>query len=818
MAERKVVAVEEEEVADMAMEAREVENKTELNMKERKISWARLRRVDSLNLEAGRVSKSHAHSSKVNWQRTLSLAFQSIGIVYGDIGTSPLYVIEGTFTDKIKDTQDILGVLSLIIYTIVLIPMLKYVFIVLLANDNGDGGTFALYSLICRYAKVSLIPNQQPEDREVSNYKLDPPSNQLRRSQKIKEMLENSRIAKVMLFLVTIMGTSMVIGDGILTPSISVLSAVSGIKSLGTGAVVGISVVILIMLFSVQRFGTDKVGFTFAPIIFVWFMFIGGIGLFNLFKYDVGVLRAFNPKYIVDYFNRNGKQAWISLGGVLLCITGTEAMFADLGHFNVRAIQISFSCLVFPAILAAYTGQAAYLMKHPDQFADTFYNSVPGPLYWPTFVVAVAASIIASQAMISGAFSIISQSLSLGCFPRVKVVHTSAKYEGQVYIPEVNYMLMIACVLVTAGFQTTTNIGHAYGIAVVSVMVITTGMLTLIMLVIWKTSIWWIVLFFAVFGSIEVLYLSSVFYKFVQGGFLPLVFSAVLMTVMIIWHYVHKKRYMYELKNKVSPEFIRDLATNQSINRVPGVALLYSELVQGIPPILSHFVENISSIHSVLVLVSIKNLPISKVALAERFLFRQVEPRGFRMFRCIVRYGYKDKMEEPHEFEHQLVDNLKEFIRHEYFLLEAENNDHNRKVETANNSVPHSTLLAEVGQAKGSTVQIEDSLPQANLSNLSSNSIRSIRIVKSTTSSNRTVFSSIQAAEEEMQFMQKAMEKGAVYLLGEAEVVAEPKSSLFKKFVVNYAYSFLRKNFRQGEKVMAIPRNRLLRVGMTYEI
>ncbi|KAK3421339.1 hypothetical protein EUGRSUZ_G01992 [Eucalyptus grandis] len=701
-------------------------------LQERKVSWARLRRVDSLNLEAGRVSKSHAHSSKVNWQRTLSLAFQSIGVVYGDIGTSPLYVFESSFTDKIKNTQDILGVLSLIIYTIALIPMLKYVFIVLLANDNGDGGTFALYSLICRYAKVSLIPNQQPEDREVSNYKLDPPSNQLRRSQKIKEMLENSRIAKIMLFLVTIMGTSMVIGDGILTPSISVLSAVSGIKSLGTGAVVGISVAILIMLFSIQRFGTDKVGFTFAPIIFVWFMFIGGIGLFNLFKYDIGVLRAFNPKYIVDYFNRNGKQAWVSLGGVLLCVTGTEAMFADLGHFNVPAIQISFSCLVCPAILAAYCGQAAYLMKHPDHFADTFYNSVPGPLYWPTFVVAVAASIIASQAMISGAFSIISQSLSLGCFPRVKVVHTSAKYEGQVYIPEVNYMLMLACVLVTAGFQTTTNIGHAYGIAVVSVMVITTSMLTLIMLVIWKTSIWWIVLFFTVFGSIEMLYLSSVFYKFIQGGFLPL------------------ERYMYELNNKVSAEFIRDLATNPSINRVPGVALLYSELVQGIPPILSHFVENISSIHSVLVLVSIKNLPISKVALEERFLFRQVEPRGFRMFRCIVRYGYKDKMEEPHEFEHQLVDNLKEFMRHEYFLLEAENDDHNRK--------------------------------------------------------------------EERQFVQKAMEKGAVYLLGEAEVVAEPKSSLFKKFIVNYAYSFLRKNFRQGEKIMAIPRNRLLRVGMTYEI
>ncbi|KAF8021195.1 hypothetical protein BT93_G1585 [Corymbia citriodora subsp. variegata] len=800
MAEKKVVAMEEEEESEITTEVREVE---ELNMKGRKVSWTRLRRFDSLNLEAGRVSMSHAHSSEVNWQRTISLAFQSIGVVYGDIGTSPLYVYSSTFTEGIKDTQDILGVLSLIIYTIALIPMLKYVYIVLLANDNRDGGTFALYSLICWYAKVSLIPNQQPEDQEVSNYKLDTPSNQLRRSQKIKAMLENSKSAKIVLFLVTIMGTSMVIGDGVLTPSISVLSAVSGIKSLGKDSVVGISVVILI----VGRY-----------LGLVWFMFLSGIGLFNLFKYDIGVLRAFNPKYIVDYFNRNGKRAWVSLGGIFLCITGTEAMFADLGHFNVRAIQISFSCLTFPALLTGYSGQAAYLMKNPDHVANTFYDSIPGPIYWPMFVVAVAAAIIASQAMISGAFAIISQSLTLGCFPRVKVVHTSVKYEGQVYIPEVNYMLMIACVLVTACFRTTTNIGNAYGIAVVSVMVITTCMLTLIMLVIWKTSIWWIVLFFTIFGSIELLYLSSVYYKVQTRRFLA----------------THVRRRPHDHHDYLalrSQATVHVRAQEQGLSRVhqrshcepkhqsvPRVAFFYSELVQGIPPILSHFVENIPSIHSVLVLISIKNLPISKVMLEERFLFRQVEPRGFRMFCCVVRYGYKDKIEELHEFEHQLVDNLKEFIRHEYFFLEAMNNDHNHKDETANNSVPHSTLLAEVGQGKGSTVLMEGSLPQPNPSNLSSNSIQSFNVVKSVNSSNQTAFSPIQVAEEEMQFVQKAVERGAVYLLGEAKVVAEPKSSVFKKVIVNYAYSFLRKNFRQGDKIMAIPRNRLLRVGMTYEI
>ncbi|OAY82843.1 Potassium transporter 5, partial [Ananas comosus] len=374
------------------------------------------------------------------WIRTLHLAFQSIGIVYGDIGTSPLYVYSSTFPDGITVDDDLYGVLSLIIYTLLLLPLLKYVFIVLWANDNGDG----------MYAKVSLIPNQQAEDAMVSNYRLQTPSTRMRRAQWLKQKLEGSVRVQVALFLITILATSMVI----------VLSAVSGIKEKATS----LTEVILLLLFAIQRLGTDKVGYSFAPIIFIWFLLIGGIGIYNLLKYDVGVLRAFNPKYIVDYFKRNGKQGWISLGGVVLCITGTEAMFADLGHFNIRAIQISFSFLLLPSVSLAY-------------------------------IVAVAAAIIASQAMISGAFAIIWQSQSLGCFPRVKIMHTSAKYEGQVYIPEINFVLAVACVIVTAIFKTTVKIGNAYGIAVVFVMTITTFMVTLIMLLIWQTSIWWITLF-----------------------------------------------------------------------------------------------------------------------------------------------------------------------------------------------------------------------------------------------------------------------------------------------------------------------------------
>nr|GLL44001.1 potassium transporter 5-like [Ipomoea trifida] len=746
-------------------------NVTTARLKDRKISWAKLRRVDSLNLEAGRVSfapTNHHASSRENWRRTLHLAFQCIGVIYGDIGTSPLYVYASTFT-KIDNKNDILGVLSLIIYTIILVAMLKYVFIVLWANDNGDGGTFALYSLMCRHTRVSLRPNEEAEDRELSNYRLETPSNELRRAQMIKQKLESSMVAKTVLFLVTILGTSMVIGDGVLTPCISVLSAVSGIKALGEETVMWVSIAILVLLFSVQRFGTDKVGYAFAPGLCLWFSFIIGTGLYNVFKHDITVLRAFNPKYIVDYFRRNGKEAWVSLGGTILCITGSEAMFADLGHFNVRAIQ---------HIVAKLHTSPSTLTKSPIRFMP---QSLANPLYWPMFVVAVGAAIIASQALISGAFAIISQSLSLGCFPRVKVIHTSAKYEGQVYIPEVNWILMILCVVVTYCFKNTIQIGNAYGIAVMNVQVITTCMVTLIMLVIWKTNIWLVALFFLVFIAIEGLYLSAALYKFMQGGYLPLLLSLVLMIVMGIWHYVYKERYAFELNNKVSSEYVRDLAKNPDMKRVPGIMLLYSELVQGIPPIFPHFVSNIQSLHSVVVLVSIKNLPISKVVPEERFLFRQFEPREYRVFRCVVRYGYNDKIGEHKEFEGQLVSHLMEFIRHEHFVAPEQPSPHM-------NSASFDETLQNVS------------------GRLSSTSIRSINAAGA-------------GWEEEVQFVQHAMEQGGVfYLLGEAAVEAKQDSWFFKKLVVNYFYSFLRKNFRQGEKVFAIPQNRLLRVGMTYEI
>ncbi|XP_047308285.1 potassium transporter 5-like [Impatiens glandulifera] len=738
-------------------------------LKSKKNSWHRLRRYDSLDIESAKFSRADpAHGGGKgleSWFVLLQLAFQSLGIVYGDIGTSPLYVYAGVFQDGIKHKDDILGVLSLIFYTLTIIPLIKYVFIVLRANDNGEGGTFALYSLLCRNAKVSLLPSQEAEDREVSTFNLQIPNNEVKLASKLKSRLENSAFSKYSLLFATMLATSMLIGDGILTPCISVLSAVGGIKEakslahvLTDDRIVWISVAILVVLFAVQRFGTDKVGYSFAPIMFLWLCLNMAIGTYNFFHHDPTIIKALNPWYIVEYFKRNKKEAWISLGGVILCTTGAEALFADVGHFSVNAIRLSMSTLVYPAIVLSYTGQAAYLINNTDDFADAYFKSVPSPVYWPTFVVAVLAAVIASQSLISGAFSVIQQSLSMGCFPRVTVIHTSAKFHGQVYVPEINYLLMVACVCVTFGFKTTTKIGNAYGLAVVFVMTLTSGLLVLIMIIVWKTNILLVITYTLIIGGVELLYLTSVLYKFNQGGYLPFAFAFVMMTVMYVWNHVYRSKYYYELENKISPEKVKEMTVDSNCVPLPGLAIFYSELVQGVPPIFKHYIDNVPALHSVLVFVSVKSLPISIVPSEERFLFRRIQPRELNVFRCVVRYGYIDARNEQEPFERMLVERLKGFIREEVIFLKESNVE---KKEEDN--------------------EIEELM------------------------------------EREVELLEKAWGSGVVHFMGESEVVAGNGAGIMKKVLIG-SYNFLKKNLRQSEKVFDIPRKRMLKVGMTYEL
>ncbi|KAI3858460.1 hypothetical protein MKW98_021825 [Papaver atlanticum] len=780
------------------------------------------KRVDSFDVEAMGIYDPNSHHRKdISIWSTLAMAFQTLGVVYGDMGTSPLYVFADVFSKvPIKTEEDVLGALSLVMYTIALLPFAKYVFIVLKANDNGEGGTFALYSLICRYAKVNLLPNQQLADEHISSFKLKLPTPELERALNIKEKLEKKSYLKTLLLLLVLMGTSMIIGDGILTPAMSVMSAVSGlqgqIKGFDTNEVVMLSIVILIGLFSIQRFGTGKVGFTFAPALALWFFCLGSIGIYNILKYDITVIRAFNPAYIYYFFKRNGIKAWSALGGCVLCITGAEAMFADLGHFSVISIQVAFTCVVFPCLLLAYMGQAAYLITYPSSAGRIFYDSVPDGFFWPVLVIATFAAMIASQAMISATFSCVKQSMALGCFPRVKIVHTSRKFMGQIYIPVINWFLMIMCIVVVASFRNTTDIANAYGIAEVGVMMVSTTLVTLVMLLIWQTNLFLALCFPLVFGSVELLYLSAVLTKIREGGWLPLAFAACFLCVMYIWNYGSVLKYRSEVSKKMSMDIMLELGSTLGTVRTPGIGLLYNELVQGTPSSFGQFLLSLPAIHSVIVFVCIKYVPVPVVPQEERFLFRRVCPKDYHMFRCIARYGYKDvRKEDHHAFEQLLIESLEKFLRREAQELALESSIAELDLDS----------ISVRSRDNGGIVSIADEVGELRIPLMHDQRTDGGESSTFEASTSLILPSSIMPSAEEdpsleyeLSALREAIESGFTYLLARGDVRARKESWFLKKLVINYFYAFLRRNCRAGAANMSVPHMNILRAGMTYMV
>ncbi|XP_021826538.1 potassium transporter 11-like isoform X4 [Prunus avium] len=775
--------------------------------------WVLDQKLDQpMDEEAGRLR--NMYREKFSALLLMRLAFQSLGVVFGDLGTSPLYVFYNTFPHGISDPEDVVGALSLIIYSLTLIPLLKYVFVVCRANDSGQGGTFALYSLLCRHANVKTIPNQHRTDEELTTYSRSTFHEQSYAA-KTKKWLEGHASRKNALLLLVLVGTCMVIGDGILTPAISVLSAAGGIKVSSPGMkndyVILVAVVILVGLFSVQHYGTDKVGWLFAPIVLLWFLLIGGIGIFNIWKHDSSVLRAFSPVYIYRYFKRNGRDGWTSLGGIMLSITGTEALFADLAHFPVSAVQIAFTTVVFPCLLLAYSGQAAYLMKYHDDktVLQAFYRSIPEKIYWPVFIVATLAAIVASQATISATFSIIKQALALGCFPRVKVVHTSKKFLGQIYIPDINWILMILCISVTAGFKNQSQIGNAYGTAVVVVMLATTLLMTLIMILVWRCH-WILVLIFTGLSLVvECTYFSAVLFKVDQGGWVPLVIAAAFLLIMYVWHYGTLKRYEFEMHSKVSMAWLLGLGPSLGLVRVPGIGLVYTELASGVPHIFSHFITNLPAIHSVVVFVCVKYLPVYTVPEEERFLVKRIGPKSFHMFRCVARYGYKDLHKKDDDFEKKLFDNLFMFVRLESMMEGCSDSDeysiYGQQTERSREG-----LINNNGNTIGSTADLTIS------------SVDSIVPAKSPLHANNTTSSSSQLSMQneidELEFLNNCRDSGVVHILGNTIVRARRDSRFYKKIAVDYIYAFLRKVCREHSVIFNVPHESLLNVGQIFYV
>ncbi|TVU10518.1 hypothetical protein EJB05_44054 [Eragrostis curvula] len=686
--------------------------------------WELEKNLDQpMDVEAGRLRNMYREKAYPTIL-LLQLAFQSLGVVFGDLGTSPLYVFYNIFPREIEDTEQVIGALSLIIYSLTLIPLVKYVFIVLRANDNGQGGTFALYSLLCRHAKINTIPNQHRTDEALTTYSRHT-YDERSLAAKIKGWLEGHQFRKNVILVLVLFGTCMAIGDGILTPAISVLSATGGIQveepKLRNDVAVIVSVVILIGLFSMQHYGTDKVSWLFAPIVFVWFILIGILGAVNISRYDQSVLKAFNPVYVYRYFKR-GKSSWASLGGIMLSITGTEALFADLSYFPVQAIQIAFTVVVFPCLLLQYTGQAAYIAQNKTLVSHSFYYSLPGT-------------------------------------------------------------------------------------AVIMVMLVTTFLMIPIMLLVWRSHWTLVILFTALSLVAEIPFFSSVVRKIDQGGWVSLVFAAAFLIIMYVWHYGTLKRYEFEMHSKVSMAWILGLGPSLGLVRVPGVGLVYTELASGVPHIFSHFITNLPAIHSTLVFVCVKYLPVYTVPPDERFLVKRIGPKNFHMFRCVARYGYKDIHKKDDDFEQMLFSNLLLFVRLESMMDEYSDSDEysTHELNQAGNTNPRSN-----GTNSNANMDLSyashDSIVQVQSPNHTANS--------QVMSSGQT----LQTTGDEIAFLNACRDAGVVHILGNTVIRARRDSGFVKKIAINYLYAFLRKICRENSAIFNVPHESLLNVGQVFYV
>ncbi|KAL3631041.1 Potassium transporter 6 [Castilleja foliolosa] len=719
------------------------------------------------------------HVKKESWRTILTLAYQSLGVVYGDLSTSPLYVFKNTFAEDIihsETNEEIFGVLSFVFWTLTLVPLLKYVFIVLRADDNGEGGTFALYTLLCRHAKVNLLPSFQSADEDLSAYKKDIISPEPSTfGARLKLSLEKYRVLQRFLLVLALLGACMVIGDGILTPAISVFSAVSGVelameKEHHKYVEVPVACIVLIALFALQHYGTHRVGFLFAPVVITWLFCISAIG--------------------------------------------SEAMFADLGHFSQLSIKIAFTAIVYPSLILAYMGQAAYLSQHhniQEDYSIGFYVSVPEKIRWPVLVIAIMAAVVGSQAIITGTFSIIKQCSALGCFPRVKIVHTSSKIHGQIYIPEVNWILMLLCLAVTIGFRDTKRMGNASGLAVITVMLVTTCLMSLVIVLCWHHNVLLAICFVLFFGSIEALYFSASLIKFLEGAWVPIAISFIVMGVMCVWHYGTLKKYEFDVQNKVSVDWLLGLGPSLGIVRVRGIGLIHTELVSGIPAIFSHFVTNLPAFHQVLVFLCVKSVPIPHVRHEERFLVGHIGPREYRMYRCIVRYGYRDAHKDEVGFENDLVCSIAEYIRTGTDTDQAKLGTEEMTVVGTPSTHPEGVQMREEENGRlGLDTEVAGP-----------SEVRSPVVVKARKRVRFVIPESPKierGVREEMRELMEAREAGMAYILGHSYVRAKGGSSLVKKMVINVGYDFLRRNCRAPKYALSATHASTLEVGMVYHV
>jgi KUP system potassium uptake protein len=541
-----------------------------------------------------------------------TLSIVALGVVYGDIGTSPLYAIRECFygPHAVEPTHDhVLGVLSLMFWALIVVISIKYLVFVLRAANQGEGGILALTALA-----TPIKPSGRTE--------------------------------RSILILIGLFGAALLYGDGIITPAISVLGAMEGL-SVATPVlqpyIVPITVAILVALFFFQSRGTARVGKVFGPITLLWFVVLAVLGLLQVLRHP-SVLAAVNPMYAVTFFADTGWHGYLVLGSVFLVVTGGEALYADMGHFGTRPIRIDWFAIVLPSLLLNYFGQGALLLENPAAAQNPFYLLAPSWAIYPMIVLAVVAAVIASQAVISGAYSLTMQAVQLGFSPRIKIDHTSKHAYGQIYIGGINWALMIGCILIVLGFRTSSNLAAAYGVAVTSTMVITTILFYVVARERWGWSTSTAGSLSAFFLIIDLAFFGANIIKIAQGGWLPIVLAAVVYTVLLTW-----KRGRRILGERIQAEarrledFVKE-ALGRRVARVPGTAVFMNGTASKTPPAMLHNLEHNKVMHEQVVFVTVKTQQIPHVAPSHRL---EVEDFGGGMYRVRVHYGFMDEPNIP---------------------------------------------------------------------------------------------------------------------------------------------------------------------------
>ncbi|MGE5749672.1 MAG: potassium transporter Kup, partial [Gemmatimonas sp.] len=547
-------------------------------------------------------------------RRLANLTLLAVGVVYGDIGTSPLYAIRECFKEEhglIANRENVFGVLSLILWSLIIIVSIKYVVFMMRADNRGEGGALALLALIL-----------QTQQRQTDNAR------------------------RFLIISLGLAGAALLYGDGVITPAMSVLGATEGLQVIAPQfhiLVVPATLIILFTLFLVQKKGTAKVGRVFGPVMTLWFLTIAILGMTEIAR-EPEILLAINPYHAFSFFTRNGFAGFVILGAVVLAVTGAEALYADMGHFGKRPIRVAWFCLVLPALMLNYFGQAALVLREPAAAANPFYLLAPRILLYPMVALATVAAVIASQALISGAFSLTQQCIQLGYAPRMSIIHTSETEHGQIYIPEVNRALMVGCLTIVIGFRSTSALGAAYGIAVTGSMAISSVLFSILARTRWNWSWSKVIGLATLFLIVDLSFFGSNALKIVHGGWVPLAIAVSVFTLMTTWN--SGRRIVQSLLARGSLPialFLADVAKRKPF-RAPGTAVFMTSNPEGAPLVLLHHLRHNKTLLENVILLSILATNVPQVPEEERIT---VTDLGEGFWRVVAKYGFMEKANVP---------------------------------------------------------------------------------------------------------------------------------------------------------------------------